>query len=422
MDYRKIAGIVLVALGAFGGAYLFAPAPARGGAESPREAPMARDDDAPLGHDIALEVPDGALAHFYDRLREAERGEGQARVLFYGGSHTASDLMSGRVRETLQARFGDLGHGYVAMAPVVTDAWAWGVRIGGEGFGVHQVGFKHREIDRYGLAGVAFIAEEPHAYAFVESDHWGNGRFASRIELLFDRRPGGGSLEVWLDGQHRETRSAEASVAVGGRAVFAVSDGPHRIEVRPRGDGPVAIFGVIMEREGAGVLVENLGLVGSKARHQLLWDEVLWRRYFVRRRPDLVALAYGNNETTDTHLEIADHEAHLRATLARIRAAAPRASCLLIGPTDRPRVLDDDTLEPRAVVAELTEMQRRLARESGCAFFDTLAFQGGLGASVVWLAHDPPYMRDDRLHLTRRGYLRWGDALTQALLDGYRAP
>ena len=49
---------------------------------------------------------------------------------------------------------------------------------------------------------------------------------------------------------------------------------------------------------------------------------------------------------------------------------------------------------------ELGAMHRRVAFDHGCAFFDTLAFQGGLGASLRWLAHDPPYMRDDHQHLT----------------------
>jgi lysophospholipase L1-like esterase len=374
-----------------------------------------------LGHDIAIEDPSGrALAPFYAALHRAELGKGQARVLFYGGSHTAGDFLTGRMREILQTRYGDSGHGFVPLVPVVDRAWAWAVRIDeAEGFGAEQVGFKAREVHRYGLAGVAFVADEPEAFAAVESDSWGNGREASRLTLLYDRRPGAGHLEVWVDGQRVETLDTASDPAEAGRWEREVSDTTHRLEVRAVGDAPVTVFGAVMERDAPGVIVENLGLVGSKARHHLLWDEALWREQFVQRDADLVALAYGNNETTDTHLTVAQHEAHLREVMARIRAATPDAACLLVGPTDRPREGADGALEARPLVAELTEMQRRVAADHGCAFFDTLAFQGGLGAGIEWLRHDPPWMRDDRQHLTRDGYVRWSEALTRALLEGY---
>ncbi|MEQ9080995.1 MAG: GDSL-type esterase/lipase family protein [Sandaracinaceae bacterium] len=372
-----------------------------------------------LGEDVAMESPD-ALAHFHDALARAEAGEGQARVLVYGGSHTAGDLYVGRMREALQARFGDAGHGFLPLVPWVDNHWAWGMRVDeAEGWGIETVGFKHRDVARYGLAGAAYETDEAGAFAAVEADTWGNGRQASRVEVLYDRQPGGGALEVWIDGRLVETLDTASDPPEAGRAVYDVSDATHRLEVRAVGDGPVTVYGAVMERAAPGVLVENLGLVGSKARHQLLWDAELWRALFVTRRPDLVALAYGNNETTDTHLSIAEHEAHLRAVMTRITEAAPEASCLLLGPTDRPRVTEDGELAAREVVGALTAMQRRVAEAFGCAFFDTLAFQGGLGGGIAWLGHDPPYMRSDRQHLSREGYLRWGEVLTRALLDGY---
>ncbi|MCB9592682.1 MAG: hypothetical protein H6719_08110 [Sandaracinaceae bacterium] len=384
-----------------------------------------RADPGELGDDeVAFEDASGhALDVFHRALRRADAGEGTARIAMYGGSHTAGDHYTGRIREVLQARFGDAGHGFVPLVPVVRNHWAWGAVIDeAEGFEVLQVGFKRREVFRYGLAGAAFQADEPEAFAAVTGDSWGNGRQATRVDLLYDRVPGGGTLEVWLDGAHVDSLSTAADPARNGLRSYEVSDATHRLEVRAVGDGPVTVFGVVMERDVPGVVVHNLGLVGSKARHQLLWDEDQWAAYLRRLEPDLVVFAYGNNETTDTHLTVADHERDLRAALARVERAAPDASCLLLGPTDRPLVGEDGSLEPRPVVAEITEMQRRVAADLGCAFFDTLAFQGGLGSGATWRSHDPPYLGEDLQHLTRPGYLRWGEAVVRQLMVGYRPP
>ena len=43
----------------------------------------------------------------------------------------------------------------------------------------------------------------------------------------------------------------------GGYATYDVEDGPHRFEVRARGGGPVRLFGVVVERDRPGVVVES---------------------------------------------------------------------------------------------------------------------------------------------------------------------
>lgn len=376
---------------------------------------------AHIGRNVSLQDPSGrALEAFHAALRRAERGEGQARIAFYGGSHTAGDTMTGRIREILQSRFGDAGHGFVPLVPVVRDHWAWGVRIdAAEGWEVSTVGQKRAFIDRYGIAGVAYTAEEPGAFAAVTSAPWGPSQYASRITLLYDRRPGAGTLDVLLDGRLVESISTSAERPAGAMRAYVVSDGPHRLETRARGDAPVTIYGVLFDRDRPGVVVDNLGLVGAKARHHLFWDEDQWRGFFAVRRPDLVAFAYGNNELDDRHLGVREHEAHLREVLARVRTAAPNASCLLIGPTDRPRRREDGAVESQPLVEEMTAMHRRVAHDSGCAFFDTLAFMGGPGAGVRWLNTDPPLLADDLMHLSRDAYLRWGDVLAAALLERY---
>ncbi len=376
---------------------------------------------AGFGREVPIEDPSGhALDALHAALRRAARGAGQARLAFYGGSHMAGDTVTGRIRERLQERFGDAGHGFVPIVPVVTDHWAWGLRIdAAEGFEVVQVGRKHASVDRYGLAGAAFTGDEVDAFAAVTSEPWGNSRFASQLTLLYDRRPGGGTFEVELDGRVADVLAASAARPESATRRYYVSDGPHRLEVRLRGDGPVTLYGVVMERDRPGVIVDNLGLVGAKARHHLHWDADQWRGFFVERRPDLVVLAYGNNELDDDHLTLAQHEEHLRAVVRRVREAAPGASCVLIGPTDRPARREDGSIVDQPLVREMTAMHRRVAHDLGCGFFDTLAFMGGLGAGRRWLAHDPPLLRDDLMHLGREAYLRWADVLTEALLANY---
>jgi hypothetical protein len=392
------------------------PAP-RDAVHAVTPAPEPDPDREGPGEYIDLEHPE-RLASLYAALARAEAGEGRAHLAFWGGSHTAGDLYTGRMRDLLQARFGDLGHGYAPLAPVATNHWARGVVIDpAEGFEAQQVGFKRREVDRYGPAGVRFVGYEDSAFAAVTSDHWGGGTFAEDIQLLYDDIPGGGTFDVWLDGRFTVRLRTDAEVPRPRLWRTRVSDGPHRLEVRVVGDAEVHLFGVRFEREGPGLLLHNLGLVGGKARHQLLWDAEHQWAFVDGLDLDLVAFAYGNNESDDPHLTYDEHERHLDEALRRLLDRQPEASCLLLGPTDRSRRGEDGELEAHPAVVPLTELTRRVADANGCAFFDTLRFQGGSGSGVRWL--EEGYGGVDLKHLTARGYRRWARVLTDALLHGY---
>ena len=165
-----------------------------------------------------------------------------------------------------------------------------------------------------------------------------------------------------------------------------------------------------------------MGINGARAAAQLLWNPELQAEQLRRRMPDLVVLAYGTNESGDDDQPIAEYEAAARAVLARVQAAVPGASCLLVGPSDRPLVHRDGIAEPRVRTAEVIDAQRRVAHDYGCGFFDLVAFGGGPMHMLEWAAADPPWAQSDHVHYTARGYTRLGEVLANALVAGYSGP
>jgi lysophospholipase L1-like esterase len=131
----------------------------------------------------------------------------------------------------------------------------------------------------------------------------------------------------------------------------------------------------------------------------------------------LVVLAYGTNESGDES-PLEDYERDLRAVVKRMRDTVPEASCLLIGPSDRPMQVEERVFEDRTRTARLIEVQHRVALEHGCGFFDLVAFQGGALSMLQWAASDPAYASQDHIHYTRVGYQRLGEVLLSALLEG----
>jgi lysophospholipase L1-like esterase len=385
--------------------------------------PEAGDPDAPLIVKTPIEDASGhALDAFYRALERIEPEQAQARIVVYGASHVASDLYTDIIRSKLQTQFGDAGVGFVQPLRAVS-----GYRSAGVVFeeatgwkGVH-VKAKTPVHDRYGLGGIYVTAAQSRKGArlsFLTRPHAGSTGNADSIELWYLKQPGGGKLRVAIDGVDRQlnTKAREPKAAY---ERFAVKDAQHRVELSTAGNAPVQLFGVVMERKQPGVVVDSLGVPGSRARYHLLWDDAIYREHLARRKPNLVVLAYGTNESGDDEEPIESYAEDLHKVLARIREVTPAASCLLVGPSDRPIENPDGTFVDRPRTTQIVEVQRKLSAEFGCGFFDMVAFMGGRLAMLRWVNSLPPLGTPDYVHFTRAGYEALGIALHSALMAGF---
>jgi lysophospholipase L1-like esterase len=362
-----------------------------------------------------------ALLAFYTALHRAQRGEGQARITFYGASHVASDVYPGVIRQKLQQRFGDSGPGFVL--PV--KPWRWYRRSGinfeaTRGWKALRVKAPHPKEDRYGYAGVALESKARFALGAIETRGIGGLQgVANRFELFYLKQPRGGHMVVFIDGQRVRRLSTESEQFETAYETFEVPNENHRFEIRTQGDGLVRVFGMAVESEGPGVVLDTLGIPGARACNHLLWDDAIYREHIARRNPDLIVLAYGTNESGDDDVPIKDYETCLRRVIERIRETVPHASCVLIGPSDRPLKEDGENFLPRPRTEQIIEVQRRLSSEFSCGFFDLVAFMGGPLSMLRWVAADPPYGAPDYIHFTFQGYQRLGEVFYQALISGY---
>lgn len=364
---------------------------------------------------VPLEGRPEDLARLGERFR---RLDGQrTRITVYGASHTGADLFTGRLRRVLQERYGDLGHGFVFPAALYegdrgqdinlcrTGGWRadWPGKKGGRDDGLYPF-------------GAALSSADPADFGWVETTRDNpQGRAASRFEIFSLGEPQAGTLQVRVDGlpvEEIEQRRDEVRLL---RHRVEVPDGPHRLALSPKGDGEVRLFGVSVEREGPGVIVDAIGVRGRTASSWLRWDEELASRALASLGPDLLALAYGVNEANDGHLTPERYREQLRQVLGRARAAAPQAHCLLIGPTDRGRKVGRDSYVIWDRTAWVAQVQRELAPEFGCVSWDWQAAMGGPGAAITWSLLSPPLMASDLIHLSARGYAWSADRLLEAL-------
>jgi len=369
-----------------------------------------------------IEDPSGhALDAFYASLAKTEAKEPGAitRITYYGDSVIASDWITATLRRKLQAKFGDAGHGFILVA----DAWPGYhhdniARFASKGWKVSRVVGPYAPDGIYGLGGVSFLSDGPGMFATVGTATSGDiGRSVSRFRVTYAEAPGGGKLSLKLDdGEARVISTSAESLAVK-TADIPAPDGPHKLEIRSLGGGSVRVFHTILERDVPGVVVDAVGIIGCRLRFLDKMDDAHWADELKRRNPNLIAFTYGANESGDSFAYPMDqYEATARAVLKQARDALPGSSCLLIGPMDAADK-KGDAMVSRPVVPAINAIQKKLAAELGCGFFDTWQGMGGHGSMGVWIQKG--LGGADLVHPTSTGAEVIGGWVNTALMEGF---
>jgi len=195
-----------------------------------------------------------------------------------------------------------------------------------------------------------------------------------------------------------------------------VPDGPHELELQTLA-GESRLFGVVLERDGPGVVLDALGVQGARIRFLDKQDDAHWAEALRWRAPELLVYQFGANESSDGFVySMADFHRTMHDVLAQAKTALPQASCLVIGTMDRAAKQGDEIVSVRVVPA-LVEEQRRVALELGCAYFDTYRAMGGKGSMPAWVKRG--LAQADLIHPSGAGAERLAHWIYGALLRGY---
>jgi lysophospholipase L1-like esterase len=398
--------------------------PAEGGPRARGPIAAVVDDDVPdqgkNAPPVALEDPSGhALDGIYAKLVavDAKHPGAIARVAQFGDSIVVSDFVSGQLRRNLQHRFGDAGHGFVLLANAWPAYLHWDVeRYATAGFRVSTIVGPYAEDGWYGLGGVAFRADK-NVLARVGTAGSGTfGRNVSRFVVDYAEGPHGGRFALRIDGHEAATVDTQAAEPRARAYELRVPDGPHELELQTV-SGESRFFGVVLERDGPGVVLDALGVQGARIRFLDKQDDAHWAEQLRWRAPDLLIYEFGANESSDGFVySMADFHRTMRDVLAQGKAALPGASCLVIGAMDRAAKQGEEIVSVR-VIPSLVEEQRRAALEVGCAYFDTYRAMGGKGSMPIWVKRG--LAQADLTHPSGAGAERLANWLYGALMHGY---
>ncbi len=367
-------------------------------------------------------VPIGAIADdahdmdcFYERLARLARGTAKdhVRIAVYGDSNMTMDYITGSMRRLFQAKFGDGGHGYVAMAR----PWAWYHHMDINqtlseskwkkiSTSTNPVGDGH-----FGFANVANESDKVGAWSAVATadDTQPIGTKVDSIDVFYMQRPQGGSFSVKVDGDKVldiDTARAEPTAAY---EHFEMPDGPHKLEVVVN-SGNVRLFGAALERKQPSVIIDSLGTGALNYEQMLHVSDASRTPMLQRRKYDLIVFLIGTNLFAPGL-----HERWMTKDIGWINDAVPNTPILILSPPDIELHRDDTHSDPRIVA--LAKQLADIAKRHSWAFWDFRAAMGGdMSMIKFWKAG---LGSGDLVHLTHDGGFLMGNRFSHAITAGF---
>ena len=385
-------------------------------------------DESALAKKLGSLAIDDATGHaldpYYASLAKTIAKEPGAvtRILHYGDSVITADLVSGTMRRLEQAMFGDSGHGFILLA----NPWEWYFHndvshSASEGWSANRITGPLVSDGAYGLGGVSFHTTGTASAWFSTKSQGDYGRKVSRFDVYYLEQPWGGDVYLVVPGRAAEKLSTRGPKKVSRVHSVTVPDGAGQLSIRTWGNGDVRMFGVALERDVPGVVYDALGANGARIR---LWDsmsEENWTEQLELRKPALVILQYGTNESEDDDFRLETYEPALDRVLTKVAKAAEGVPILVVSPLDRAERGPGGKLRTKPVILKLVEAQKQAAARHHVAFWNTFEAMGGEGAMAKWVNAKPQLGGWDFTHPTPLGAEAIASLLFHALNAGYVA-
>jgi lysophospholipase L1-like esterase len=407
--------------------------------------PRARGADV-LGHlfDFALEraraqrpgaraprfsEPPGLVAPGGTALARVARRLGQRPVLLQlGASHTASHQFTDAVRAELQKAHGDGGRGFVAAGRPSDRLLPARVKRTLEGPWEVPDAREGQPGEPWGLTGVRAVGQKGARLSIAFGVGEKPSADAAQLSLFYLESSGMGRMRVRVDGvavaelgPGPAPGEAPPSMPRARVHPIEVKGSSHVIEVENLGEGPITVFGASLEKSASGLVYDALGLPGATVMLADGFHKPTFVEQLRARRPDAYVVFYGTNESALEGLSADTLRTHYVSLLRTLRQASPEADCLLIGPTDRIRVLPGGEVAEAVAQERVNRTVREVAEAEGCAYWSARAAMGGPLSMRRWQSVHPPLGHPDGVHLTPEGYEALGRAFADDLNAALRA-
>ena len=360
------------------------------------------------------------LAAFYAALDSARTMP--VRVVHYGDSQIEEDRITNVLRERWQKAYGGGGVGLLPLHQTIPtrsmrqwlsmDGVVQTVQGGPKRYLVYGPRSMRLDNDEYGVMGQVAVMDstlvagsedvvmciEP-----IDKKRQGHNYF-NRVRVLTDSVDGYILAQDTMLSPTHDTRHP---------LLYTLPDSTTKCEIHLQGKGKV--YGVSLETP-TGVIVDNIPMRGCSGNIFTKIDSTQLSDFYRETNTRLIILQFGGNMIPQTE-NASTISGYVRSTLRQqvryLRACAPEAAILFIGPSDMSTNIDGQ-MSTYPLVPYMDKLLQKMAAEEQIAYWSMYDAMGGKDSMVRWV--EVGLAGSDYVHFTRAGANKVGKILYEWLM------
>ena len=361
------------------------------------------------------------LAAFYAALDSVSTMP--VRVVHYGDSQIEEDRITNVLRERWQKAYGGGGVGLLPLHQTIPtrsmrqwlsmDGVVQTVQGGPKRYLVYGPRSMRLDNDDYGVMGQVAVMDstlvagsedvvmciEP-----IDKKRQGHNYF-NRVRVLTDSVDGYILAQDTMLSPTPDTRHP---------LLFTLPDSTTKCEIHLQGKGKV--YGVSLETP-TGVIVDNIPMRGCSGNIFTKIDSTQLSDFYRETNTRLIILQFGGNMIPQTE-NASTISGYVRSTLRQqvryLRACAPEAAILFIGPSDMSTNIDGQ-MSTYPLVPYMDKLLKKMAAEEQIAYWSMYDAMGGKDSMVRWVENG--LAGSDYVHFTRAGANNIGKKLYNWLMS-----
>lgn len=351
------------------------------------------------------------MSSFYRALSQAQGRP--VRIAVLGDSFIEGDIMTSMLRELLQQRFGGRGTGYLPVTSITAN-FRCTVKQTFGGWTQHKAVDKSGFADTYNnLSGNYFMASQG-AWVNMEGrgSRYAHSASCSSSSFYFVGGTGSNYVTAVVNGTDTTHFSLNTSALVGHATVHGDIKSVRWSVSNPEG---VVFLGASMDSE-TGVIVDNFAMRSARGNHLSKIPASMMTAFNQARHYDLVIIMYGLNVAGHNNSAYTAYCNTISSAVNNIKANMPGTSVLVVGCSDREERTANGWRTMPGVLG-LIQAQKRVAINTGVAFWDLYSAMGGEGSIVSMVSRGEA--NNDYTHINFKGGDRIARLLYDALMLGY---
>lgn len=355
------------------------------------------------------------LQRFYQALAESRHTS--VRIVHYGDSQIEEDRMTLTLRRNLQTQYGGGGVGLIPLHQTIPtrtihqtltmNGRIQSVQQGPKRNLVYGPKSQRRSDGKYGIMGQVAImndsicAGSEHLSLHIEP--MGKQPYSERY---FNR------IRVFCEGNIYIISSQGDTISASHALHLPDSTTQYTLQIHGRGE----VYGISIETP-TGVIVDNIPMRGCLGTVFTNISQAQLAEFYRATHTRLIIMQFGGNAIpfNEQPSIIRGIVEQLRQQVLYLKACAPDADILFIGPGDMTTLIDGQpTTYP--LLPYMDRLLLRMAQEEHIGYFSLYQTMGGKNSMTIWQKRG--WAGSDGVHFTRKGAEVAGDRLWEYLYEG----